>query len=108
MKISFSSITIRSIFKNLMVSFINLSGLSIGIATVILIGLFVNNELSTDHFLKDNDRIYCVSVDGGKSGWSPAALEQIIKEKVPGVEQYTKVQFWEMNNRTFGMKTIGQ
>jgi len=101
MKISFSSITIRSIFKNLMVSFINLSGLSIGIATVILIGLFVNNELSTDHFLKDNDRIYCVSVDGGKSGWSPAALEQIIKEKVPGVEQYTKVQFWEMNNRTF-------
>lgn len=40
--------------------FINLIGLSSGIASALLIYLWVNNELSVDRFHENNDRLYQV------------------------------------------------
>lgn len=53
--------TIRSILKNRINSFINITGLSISIACCLLFFLFINNELSHDKFHVNGDRIYRVT-----------------------------------------------
>lgn len=53
-------IAIRNIFRYKMYSFINIMGLAVGIASSILIFLFVRNELSYDAFHKNADDIYLV------------------------------------------------
>jgi len=45
-------IAFRNLAKNKLYSFINISGLTIGIASCILIGLYISNELSYDRFHK--------------------------------------------------------
>src|SRR5215203_3764791 len=47
----------RNLAKNKMHSFINITGLSIGMAVAILIGLWMYDELSFDKNFKDYDRI---------------------------------------------------
>ncbi|RPI72869.1 MAG: ABC transporter permease, partial [Ignavibacteriales bacterium] len=57
---NFFKITFRNILRNKTYSFINIAGLSIGIACFIIIFLFINNELSYDNFHKEGERIYRV------------------------------------------------
>src|SRR6187401_260594 len=47
----------RNLVKNKMYSFINITGLSIGMAVAILIGLWMYDELSFDKNFKNYDRI---------------------------------------------------
>jgi len=54
-------IALRNLSRQKVYSFINLSGLAVGIASCILILLYVQNELSFDTYLKDHDRIFRVS-----------------------------------------------
>lgn len=54
---------IRNFTKNKFFTFINISGLSIGISCSILILLWVNDELSFDKFLPKSDRLYQVWVN---------------------------------------------
>ncbi|MEP6513683.1 MAG: ABC transporter permease, partial [Parafilimonas sp.] len=58
----------RNITRNKVNSSLNIAGLSIGIACVIFIVLYVQDELSYDRFLKDANRIYEVNVDGNMGG----------------------------------------
>lgn len=48
----------RKLLKGKLFSFINLTGLSVGMAVVILIMLFVKHEWSYDNFHANSDRIY--------------------------------------------------
>ena len=48
----------RTLFKNRMTSLINLTGLTIGLTTAILIGLYLANEWQTDRSLPDPDQTY--------------------------------------------------
>ena len=48
----------RNLTKNKLYSFINIGGLSVGIAACMLIMLYVAHELSFDHFHKNADRIF--------------------------------------------------
>jgi len=57
---NYLKISLRKIKRQKGYSFINIAGLSVGIACCIFILLFVNFELSYDHFQKDSDRIYTV------------------------------------------------
>jgi len=50
----------RGLFRNTGFSAINISGLAIGIASAIVLLLWISNELSFDQFHKDKDRIYQV------------------------------------------------
>ena len=52
--------TSRFLFKNKVYSIINIFGLAFGLATSILIFLYINDELSYDKFHKDYERIYRV------------------------------------------------
>src|SRR5947208_1879923 len=60
----------RNIRKNKLYSLINAVGLTVGIASCILIGLYVAHELSYDKFNKNADRIVRVTMDYGSSGTS--------------------------------------
>jgi len=48
----------RTLLKNRMTSLINLTGLTIGLTTAILIGLYLANEWQTDRSLPDPDETY--------------------------------------------------
>lgn len=71
-------VTLRNLVKNSTYSFINISGLSIGITCSILILLWVFDELSYDRFLPKADRLYQVYVnatfDGRINSWRSVPL----------------------------------
>ncbi|MGD8779737.1 MAG: ABC transporter permease [Ignavibacteria bacterium] len=60
---NFFTVAIRNLLKNKIFSFINITGLAIGIACCLLIMLFVQNELSYDKFNKKHKDIYRVFLD---------------------------------------------
>jgi putative ABC transport system permease protein len=51
-------IALRSLFKQKLYTTINILGLAVGVASCLLIVLFVRNEFSYDKFFKNGDRIY--------------------------------------------------
>jgi len=58
---NYFKIALRNLFKNKVLSFINISGLSIGIASCVLIWMYVNDELSFDQHHEKGDRIFRVT-----------------------------------------------
>jgi len=71
-------VTFRNLFKNGFYSFINISGLAIGITCSILIVLWVADETSFDKFHPKADRLYQVWVnayfDGRINSWTSLPL----------------------------------
>ena len=60
MLINYFKIALRNLMKNKLFSFINISGMAIGLASCLLIGLFVLDELLFDRFHPEGDRTYRV------------------------------------------------
>ncbi|SRR5258708_3271204 len=52
---------VRKLQRQRLFAFINILGLSVGMASALLMYLFVSNELSYDRFHKNADRIYRVN-----------------------------------------------
>ncbi len=75
---SYFIFTLRNLLKNKTYSFINITGLSIGIACSLLILLWVFDELSFDRFHPKVDRLYQVWVnatfDGKINSWNSLPL----------------------------------
>ena len=61
-------VTLRNLRKNVTYSFINIAGLSIGIACSLLITLWVFDELSFDKFQPKKDRLYQVWINAHFDG----------------------------------------
>src|SRR5262249_39668603 len=86
-----------SLLQNKANSFINIAGLSIGLACVIFIVLYVQDELSYDKFLKNADRIYEVNLNGkigGQEflgGGTPPPAGAALVNAFPEVETYTRI-----------------
>ena len=87
----------RNIRKNKLFSFINILGLSLGIATCFIIMLYVQDELSYDRFNKNADNIarivFHANLNGGKideSGVMPP-VAQTMKRDFPEVEDATRI-----------------
>ena len=93
----------RSLMRNKFYSFINIIGLTIGMASAILILLWIQNELSHDRFYKKADRIYLVNnrdkVNGKIMAWhtTPAPMGNAIKQDYPEVEDVVRVQEFAAN-----------
>mgnify|MGYP006278290321 CR=1 FL=1 len=95
-------IALRNLSKQKVFSFINIFGLSFGMAAAILIMLYVHHELSYDAFHEKADRIYRVASDvsmsDGKSfsgavatgDFGPEATKQI-----PAIEKFTRLYSFE-------------
>lgn len=89
---NFLKIAYRNIIRQKSYAFINIMGLSIGLACTVLIGIYVVSELSYDKFHKKSDRIYRIYLDG-KMGTNkflgpatPAPMANAIMEDYPEVE----------------------
>ncbi len=84
----------RSIWKNRATSFINITGLSVGITAVVLILLWVQNETSFDNY-KDKKSIYRLTTRIPATGWvwetTPLLLADAIKNEVPEIEKTTRL-----------------
>ena len=85
---NYIKVTFRNIVKNKLYSFINITGLSIGIAGSLLMLVYVSNQLSYESMHKNADNIVRVSAGFGKGasamklagampGIGPAAAEEI-------------------------------
>ena len=67
---NYLKIAVRTLRKHKGYSFINISGLAIGMAVCILILLWVRSELSFDRFHENADRIFRVTMDANVGGGS--------------------------------------
>jgi len=81
----------RSLPRNKGYSFLNISGLAIGITCAGLMGLWIADELSFDNFNQNRDKLYQVQINmtqGSNSftmGSTPRLLFSSLKAEVPGV-----------------------
>ncbi|MDB5013129.1 MAG: FtsX-like permease family protein [Daejeonella sp.] len=88
----------RNLMKNKTFSFINIFGLTIGLASFLLISLYVFDELTYDRFHKDADNIYRVIESGrtaeGKETKNAATAFQISeagKSALPEIKDIARI-----------------
>ncbi len=89
----------RSLARNRSFSFINISGLSIGLACCMLIFLYAKDELSFDRFHKNGDNIYqltcrIIEKTGKDATYGIASMVQgtSFKNEIPEIVSCTRVQ----------------
>lgn len=99
---NFFKIAYRNILRNKGFSFINISGLAIGMASAMLILLWVQNEVSYDRFHVKLNRLYQVwsndKIDGSIRSLTntPEIMAPALKKDYPEVEDVTRVN-WTRN-----------
>ncbi len=91
---------LRHLFRHKVYSFINIAGLSFGLASAMLILLFIKDELSYDRFHKQGDNIYRVvrrmhNLPNGQSfhadGYSGLAEGPGFAAEVPGIKGFVRI-----------------
>ncbi len=108
----------RNLLKNKFYSFINIVGLTVGLAIGILILLWVQNELSFDSFHKKAPNIYRMAIFGGTGAsrqiWSQdvAPMGPLAKQQVAGVKDQVRItgnEFFSMfryHDKVFGNENV--
>jgi putative ABC transport system permease protein len=97
---SYLKIAFRNLLRNKAFSIINISGLAIGMASAILILLWIQNEISYDQFHEKKDRIYeawnKAHFSGKLQAWNttPKILARTLEQDYPEVEQAVRV-YWD-------------
>jgi len=82
----------RNLQKNKGYSFLNIGGLAIGIACAALIFLWVEDELTFNHYFSNRDHLYKVkdrqSYDGTTFTFdaTPGPFAAAIKTEIPGIK----------------------
>jgi putative ABC transport system permease protein len=90
-------ISFRNLRKHFTYSLINIFGLGLGLATVILLSIWIQHELSFDTFHVKSDRIYRASLEysfGGQvagTSVSPTALLPTLQKNFPEIENGVRV-----------------
>lgn len=101
MLLNYFKIAVRSLLKHPSFSFINIAGLSTGLACSILILLWVNDEVTFNQYFPKYDNIYKVrlnaSVDKGiVTGESvPYALKDVLPEKDSRIKRTVRTNWGE-------------
>jgi putative ABC transport system permease protein len=83
----------RNLIKDKLYSIMNISGLAIGLASSILILLWVQNEKSYDSFHKNAEQIYRITCDLGdsKSVGTPAGMPGALKTEMPAIKNTVRI-----------------
>ncbi len=90
----------RNLIKNRVYSFINISGLSLGLACAMLIILYVKDEVSYDRFHEDGEHIYRIvsqnynesGVPEGKNSSTGFLQGPRFTEDIPEIKEYVRIQ----------------
>ncbi len=111
---NYLKIAIRSLFKNSIYSFINIAGLSIGIACSVLILLWVNDEYTYDRFHKNYFSIYQLYQSQqwaqgiGTGNSMPYPMKEVIKDKSSQIKHVVMTNWGEGNMLQVGEKRINK
>ncbi|MFI5153897.1 MAG: ABC transporter permease [Chitinophagales bacterium] len=111
---NYLKIAIRNLLRNKGISLINLSGLAIGMASAILILLWIQNEISMDRFHQKGDRLYEAwsidreKVDGELRAYTPTPeiMAPFLKKDYPELEEVTRVGWNNKMLFAFGEKSL--
>src|ERR1700687_4681609 len=102
---NYLTIAWRNLQKNKAFSFLNISGLAIGMASAVLILLWIQNEISYDQFHKNKDHIYEAwnrgQMDDKIQCWesTPQILGPTLKKDYPEVESVARaVRTWKVTS----------
>ncbi|MBL7742348.1 MAG: ABC transporter permease [Chitinophagaceae bacterium] len=96
---NYLKIALRNLSRNKGFSFINISGLAIGMAAAILILLWIQSEISYDQFHEKRERIYEAWNKAHFSGklqcWNttPKILARTVEKDLPEVERAVRVNW---------------
>ncbi|WP_161890621.1 ABC transporter permease [Pontibacter russatus] len=95
---NYFKIAIRNLIRNKVYSAINIVGLAIGVASCVLIFLYVQDELSYESHFSKADRIVRLagevkfeSQETNKFALSPAALEPALRREFPEIDNVTQL-----------------
>ena len=95
---NYLKIALRNLLRNKVYSFINIAGLSIGLACCMLIILFVKDELSFDRFQQNAPSIYRIvsnetEPDGkvNKMGITGMMPGPTFKRQIPEIESFVRI-----------------
>src|SRR5450631_3535482 len=94
---NYLTIAWRNLLKNKIYSFLNITGLAVGLASFLLIALYIMDEVSYDRFNTNADRIYRINSDiklGGGELHMPVTSDmmgQLLIKDNPSIEQYTRI-----------------
>ena len=94
---NFFKIAWRNLLRNKGFSFINIFGLAVGMASTILILLWIQNEISHERFHKKLDRIYTLNnrdkFNGELFAWNttPKILAPTLQQDYPDVEEAVRI-----------------
>src|SRR6185312_3103400 len=93
---NYFKIAFRRLLKNKLYTSVNFIGLTVGIASCLLIGLFIINDLSYDRFHKNGDNIVRMVMQYGEGGKQMVALcgtktGPQLKRTFPQVESYARL-----------------
>lgn len=84
--------TFRNLWKNKTYSFLNIFGLAVGIACAALIFLWVEDELTYNHYFSNRDNLYNVKDQQTYDGTTftfdatPGPMAQGMKAEIPGIK----------------------
>ena len=96
--------TYRNFIRKPVTNLINLFGLVISLALVIILSLYSYSELTTDNYHQNGDRVFLFSKEGNKI-YTPAILNDQIDLSVPEVEYAVRVAAsWEAPIFQYGDK----
>ena len=93
---NFFTVALRNISKNKVFTLINVSGLAIGLASSILILLFIIREVSFDRFHENRQRIYRLYIDGNigdqsfRGAWTSMVMAQTFAAEIPEIEKFVR------------------
>lgn len=93
---NFFTVALRNISRNKIFTLINVSGLAIGLASSILIMLFIIKEVSFDRFHENKQRIHRLYIDGmmGEQAFRVALTSMVMSptftEEIPEIENYVR------------------
>ncbi|TCC92011.1 FtsX-like permease family protein [Pedobacter frigiditerrae] len=105
-------IALRNLWKNKGFSLINIGGLAIGLASCMVLLIYVAYEWSYDKQFTNNDKTYVVyqnSVANGKTfswAWTPNAMANEVQQKITGVKYASHSTYPNPKLITVGDKKI--
>lgn len=109
---NYFKIAFRNLLRSKGFSFINISGLAIGMASAVLIMLWIQNELSYDRFHSNAALLYEVfgnNVVGGEISTSmatPEIMAPVLKHDIPELDKVSRISWAEDYLLTIGDKSL--
>ncbi|MBN1271112.1 MAG: ABC transporter permease [Candidatus Aminicenantes bacterium] len=97
---NYALITWRNMRRHKTYSFINITGLAVGLICCLLITLWILDEHSYDRFHENRDRLYRVVVNLPSSRGirkivaTPPPLGQVLKNDFPEIVETTRLSYW--------------